>query len=98
MFFISLRRSAEYFKKLCNFPPFRLKFGSSGRRGWKGSLKKLCKVLPPALMAAMPVGANTTYFFFVCWQMYFKNVDLPVPAFPVRNTDWRVYWMSFNAF
>ena len=32
----------------------------------------------------MPVGANTTYFFFVCWQMYFKNVDLPVPAFPVR--------------
>jgi hypothetical protein len=38
-------------------------------------------------MAAMPVGASTTYFFFVVWQMYFKNVDLPVPAFPVRNTD-----------
>ena len=53
----------------------------------KGSLKKLCNVLPPALMAAIPVGASTTCFFFVFAQMYFRKVDLPVPALPVRKTD-----------
>ena len=26
-------------------------------------------------------------FFFVCSQTYFRKVDFPVPAFPVRNTD-----------
>jgi len=31
----------------------------------EGSLKKLCIVLPPALIAAMPVGASTTCFFLV---------------------------------
>lgn len=40
-----------------------------------------------ALMAAMPVGASTTCFFFVFAQIYFRKVDLPVPALPVRNTD-----------
>ena len=45
---------------------------------------------PPALMAAMPVGASTTCFFFVVAHTYFKNVDLPVPAFPVRKMELRV--------
>ena len=36
---------------------------------------------------AMPVGASTTCFFFVFAQIYFRKVDLPVPALPVRNTD-----------
>ena len=61
------------------------------------SLKKLCRVLPPALMAAMPVGANTTCFFFTLAHTYFRKVDLPVPALPVRKTDWRVNWMRFSA-
>ena len=65
MLLSNLRWSAEYFRKLCSFPPFRLKFGSSGSKGWNGSLKKLWRVLPPALMAAIPVGARTTYFFLV---------------------------------
>ena len=51
------------------FSVFRILRGeyreSFGSRGWKGSLKKECMVCPPALMAAMPVGARITYFFFV---------------------------------
>lgn len=38
---------------------------SLGSSGWKGSLKKLWSVLPPALMAAMPVGARMICFFLV---------------------------------
>lgn len=34
-------------------------------------------------------GVRTTYFFFVLAQIYRRNVDLPVPAFPVRKTDCR---------
>ena len=59
-------------------------------------MKKLCRVLPPALMAAMPVGANTTCFFRVWLQIYFSKVDLPVPALPVRKTELRVNCMSFS--
>ena len=44
-------------------------------------------MLPPALIAAIPVGASTICFFLVTSQTYFRKVDLPVPAFPVRNTD-----------
>ena len=71
---------------------------SLGNRGWKGSLKKLCRVEPPALMAAMPVGANTTCFFFVLAAMYLRKVDLPVPAFPVRKSERRVNCMIWSAF
>ena len=83
-----------YFRK--SFSLRKLNRGSSGRSGWKGSLKKLCRVLPPALMAAMPVGANTTCFFRVWLQIYFSKVDLPVPALPVRKTELRVNCMSFS--
>ena len=33
--------------------------------GGNGSLKKLCNVEPPALIAAIPVGARMMCFFFV---------------------------------
>ena len=36
-------------------------------------------------------------FLRVCEQMYFSNVDLPVPAFPVRKTELRVNRISFRA-
>ena len=60
---------------------------SSGSNGWKGSLKKLCRVVPPALIAAMPVGARIMCFFFVFAQMWRRKVDFPVPALPVRNSE-----------
>lgn len=52
------------FQKTMQFSSFQTEFGSSGSKGWNGSLKKLWRVLPPALMAAIPVGARTTYFFW----------------------------------
>ena len=94
---INFRCSFLYLKNSKIRPFFRLKSGSSGNIGRKGNLKKEWSVTPSALIAAIPVGANTTYFFFVCAQMYFKNVDLPVPAFPVKKTDWRVWVISCRA-
>lgn len=67
-----------------------------GQERVERELEKLCRVLPPALMAAMPVGANTTCFFRVWLQIYFSKVDLPVPALPVRKTELRVNCMSFS--
>ena len=93
---ISLQCSLLYFRVSLILPPMNL--GSSGTKGWKGSLKKLCIVLPPALMAAIPVGASTTYFFFVFLQTYLRKVDFPVPAFPVRNKDDEVNCTKFRAF
>ena len=69
-----------------------------GSKGWKGSLKKLCKVLPPALMAAIPVGARMMCFFLMVAAMWRINVDLPVPAFPVRKSERRVNCMIWRAF
>ena len=94
---IIFRFSFGYLKNSKIRPWDKLKSGSSGNIGRKGSLKKECKVTPPAFMAAIPVGASTTYFFFVWLQIYFKKVDLPVPAFPVRKTDWRVWVISCKA-
>ena len=88
------RCSLLYLKKSKIRPFLVAKSGSSGRIGRKGSRKKECRVTPPALIAAIPVGASTTYFFLVFWQMYFRNVDFPVPALPVRNTDcfvWKIF-------
>ncbi len=53
--------------------------------GDSGNWKKECIVTPPALIAATPVGATTTLHFDVFSTMRFRNVVLPVPAFPVRN-------------
>ena len=72
--------------------------GSLGIIGLKGSLKKECRVWPPALTAAIPVGASTTNFFFVVEVRYLRNVDFPVPAFPVRKTDCEVNDTSCRAF
>ena len=54
--------------------------------------KKKHIVLAPTGIAAINAGGSTLHsFFFVISHTYFKKVDLPVPAFPVRKTDWRVY-------
>ena len=45
----------------------------------------LWMVLPPALIAATPVGATTTVFLSVCDSRFLRKVVLPVPAFPVKN-------------
>lgn len=34
---------------------------------------------PPALMAAIPVGARMMFFFFVVLAIWRRNVDLPSP-------------------
>ena len=91
------RFSFGYLKNSKMRPCDKLRSGSSGSIGRKGNLKKECSVTPPALIAAIPVGASTTCFFFVCLQIYRKKVDLPVPAFPVRKTDWRVWAISRKA-
>ena len=43
-------------------------------------------VLPPALMAATPVGATTIQRLSLSLKTLFKKVVLPVPASPVKNT------------
>src|SRR5205085_6801026 len=42
--------------------------------------------MPPALMAATPVGAVTTNRLKFCSLIWCRNVVLPVPALPVRKT------------
>ena len=42
-------------------------------------------VSPPALIAAMPVGANTTKFLFTFSRTFLRNVVFPVPARPVKK-------------
>ena len=42
-------------------------------------------VTPPALIAAIPVGATTMCFLRVFLTKLFRKVVLPVPAFPVRK-------------
>lgn len=53
---------------------------------------------PLAFIAAMPVGAKTTYFFLVVSHRYLRKVDLPVPALPVRKIDCRVRVIKSSAF
>jgi hypothetical protein len=48
-------------------------------------------VTPPALMAAIPVGATTICFFLVRLTKSLRNVVFPVPAFPVKKTLLLVY-------
>src|ERR1043166_2546697 len=42
--------------------------------------------MPPALIAATPVGAVTTIRLGVSSLILWRKVVLPVPAFPVRKT------------
>ena len=43
-------------------------------------------MLPPALIAAIPVGASTICFFLVTSQTYFRKVDLPDdPKFSLKD-------------
>src|SRR5438128_10811040 len=53
-----------------------------------------CNVMPPALMAATPVGAVTTIRLELSSLIWRRNVVLPVPALPVRKIFlhvWRTY-------
>ena len=47
-------------------------------------------VVPPALIAATPVGAITAVCLLQFSFIYFKKVVLPVPAFPVRKIFWEL--------
>ena len=53
--------------------------------------------MPPALMAATPVGAVTAIFLKLFSRMNFRNVVFPVPAFPVRKTERDVWFTNFTA-
>src|ERR1044072_2031655 len=54
----------------------------------KGRLNWECMVVPPALSAAMPVGATMAICLWLRSERLLRNVVLPVPAFPVRKM-WR---------
>src|SRR5580692_4059091 len=68
-----------------------------GRKGPKGSWKKECRVVPPALMAATPVGATTAIFLKLFSRICLRKVVFPVPAFPVKNTDLEVWLTNLTA-
>mgnify|MGYP005605700379 CR=1 FL=1 len=72
---------------------------SFGRRGWKGMRKKLCSVLPPALMAAIPVGASITCFFFVfCYhinQIKESTLTIEYLTFTILNIVLHIISNSF---
>ena len=70
-----------------------LRISSVGRNGVNGSWKSECSVVPPALMAATPVGAATTICFVDVCCIFCRSVVFPVPAFPVRNMDLLVLFM-----
>lgn len=53
--------------------------------------------MPPALMAATPVGAAMTKFLCVVLAMCRRNVVLPVPAFPVKNKEREVQFIKSAA-
>ena len=54
-------------------------------------------VTPPALIAAIPVGAKITIRLGVCSFNLLRNVVFPVPAFPVRNKCVPVFSMNCHA-
>lgn len=55
-------------------------------------------VTPPALMAAIPVGARTTIRFGDLRLSSFRKVVFPVPALPVRNKLALVFSIMSQAF
>jgi hypothetical protein len=55
-----------------------------GTKPPSGNWKKEWMVTPPALIAAIPVGATTLIFLKHLSLIDFKNVVFPVPALPVR--------------
>lgn len=71
--------------------------GLPGTYGEKGSWKNEWMVIPPALMAAMPVGASTIIRFGDSSFNRLRKVVLPVPAFPVRKRLAFVFSMIFHA-
>jgi hypothetical protein len=53
--------------------------------------------VPPALMAATPVGATTAICLPQLFLMYLSKVVLPVPALPVKKIFWLVAVTNCNA-
>ena len=81
-----INRSSEAMIRRFSLPKSNLLLiRALGTYGVKGSWKKEWMVIPPALMAATPVGATTIDRFLLCSTTVFKKVVLPVPALPVRK-------------
>ena len=53
--------------------------------GKAGTWKKEWMVTPPALIAAIPVGASTIIRFGLSALSFRRKVVLPVPALPVKK-------------
>ena len=68
---------------LARLVSIRSKVGTKGR---SGSPNIEWIVTPPALIAAIPVGATMMCFLRVFFTKWFRKVVFPVPAFPVRKT------------
>ena len=56
-----------------------------GTKGERGNWKKEWIVIPPALIAATPVGATIIFRLLLRSLSVRRKVVLPVPAFPVRK-------------
>ena len=68
-----------------------------GMNGCRGNWKNEWMVTPPALMAAMPVGATTTTLFLDSSTTLLRKVVFPVPALPVRKTLFPVFSTNSHA-
>ena len=68
-----------------------------GMKGAKGSCRNEWMVTPPALMAAMPVGASTTMRLCTSSRICRRKVVFPVPARPVRKRLVLVFSMIWRA-
>ena len=68
-----------------------------GTKGAKGSWKKEWMVMPPALMAATPVGATTMLRLLLRSTTILRNVVFPVPALPVKKILRPVYSTKSHA-
>ena len=56
-----------------------------GTKALNGSPNIECMVTPPALIAAIPVGAKIICFLRVFFTKLFRKVVFPVPALPVKK-------------
>jgi len=54
----------------------------SGRKGESGNWKNEWIVIPPALIAATPVGATIRLLFVLCFLTARRKVVFPVPGGP----------------
>ena len=84
-FFLSLRYRKCCTKSTILLPKLLSILSKVGRKGRSGKPNIEWMVTPPALMAAIPVGATTMCFFLVFLTNSFRKVVFPVPALPVKK-------------